>query len=189
MVDKKDIISELKKFNDDLETHLPKLDFEFLNNSNVSSNSSQSEELLSLIASNFVDLRTEVALMRKNMMSDVEAMILRIMSEQQGQFVGQVNGIYGKILLELKTNFSSYVQDLVSEMSNLKNEFSKVSTDNASLNTAVTDIYKEIGKLNSLLSDFDTNVQITHNFYDKLEFLTYDEQYYACHRLLLLILI
>ena len=72
----KKIVDELKKYNKELERHIPGLDIDVVRETKIFQNA-QNEDYFTLFAENLMDLRTELALLRKNISTDVEGMVLR----------------------------------------------------------------------------------------------------------------
>ena len=86
MVLNNDLIGDLKKYNKELESHFSNLDFSSINDFSSSKSNYEESEYFSLFANNLMDLKTEMALMRKNLTSDVEGMVHRLIKEEQESF-------------------------------------------------------------------------------------------------------
>lgn len=134
MVMKKEVLKELQKFNDDLNKHLPELNLDFLQNKEVFSKEENMNELVPLLANNLMDLKTEIALIRKNLVDSVEGMVLRVISEQQKSFANQMDRMFTQMLVEMKGNFSSYITEVSNDMGLIKKDVDKLhlKTDNLS---------------------------------------------------------
>ncbi len=150
---KKDMVSELKKLNLDLEKHMPKLNYDFLEDSSFGEvNDSNDKEFMTLLATNFADLRTEVALMRKSIMSDTESMIMRILGKQQREFMQQTNDLYGRIIIDMKSNFASFLKELAEEVSAMRKDLGSFAVSNDSLDATLKEIKSELVDVSSSLN-------------------------------------
>ena len=144
MVIKKEILNNLKEYNEQLDKHLPKLNMDFLNAEailNLNSNNSLDDEFMTLMASNVVDLRTEMSLLRRNLAGDIEGMVLRQISESQKVFFDQMNKFYTNTVIDMKNNLGAYVEELSKELMNTKLELAKIAS-NTNLFTKTLDDFK-----------------------------------------------
>lgn len=158
MVSNKKIIDELKKFNDDLDKHLPHLSTESLVNKEVFQKSSDNNEMLTLLASNMVDLRTELNLMRKNIVGDMHSMMMKLISEEQKMFMEQINSVYTKSLVEIKQNFGSYITSINEEIVEVRKEFNKIARQGDNLKNNFENFGTLMSNFSSTLAEFDKNM-------------------------------
>ena len=132
MVVKKDIISEFKQLNKELEKHLGKIGTDVLIEKQL--NSIQENDLtidsenLTLISSSLIDIRTEMALLRKHFSNDIENIVLNSVKEQQQIFLKSMNSFQANLALEMKKNFSFELKDLTSEIRELKRNHLKTQS-------------------------------------------------------------
>lgn len=143
MVSRKEIISELKKFNTDLEKHVPGLDLDLLKETNLY-NSSKNEDYFTLFAQNLVDLRTEIALMRKNLSTDVEGMVLRVVNEQQNNYSRRMNDFFVKAVLDVKETWDTRLSNFTDEVSEIKKGFNAITLQNENLVSSLKDINEDL---------------------------------------------
>jgi hypothetical protein len=158
MVSKKNIIDEMKKFNDDLDKHLPHLSTESLLNKEAFQKSSDNNEMLTLLASNMVDLRTELNLMRKNIVGDMHSMMMKLVSDEQKIFMEQINNVYTKSLVEIKQNFGSYITSINEEIVEVRKEFNKIARQGDNLKSNFENFSEIMSNFSSTLSEFDKNM-------------------------------
>lgn len=159
MVNKKDLLNELKSFNTQLETHLSTADVNSLPLSQSSYSSQSDDELTTLLASTVMDLRTELALMRKNLSIETEGMVKRQLEEQQKIFSEQFSKYVSSSHLETKKMITSFTQELNEEFSKVKEEFSKVSSHNLSFMSSFSEFKEELLELKqgvAQLQDFNS---------------------------------
>lgn len=167
MVVKKNLISEFKKLNSELEKHLGKigtdmlvekqLDFSISN----SSTSLENKEELTLIASSLVDIRTEMALLRKHFSNDIENIVLNSVQEQQNIFMKSMSSFQANLALEMKKNFGFELKEIVSELREIKRSHLKTQAEFQNKNVELETI-KENQELliklvenSSLIQDFE----------------------------------
>lgn len=144
---KKEILDNLKEYNEQLDKHLPKMNMDFLNSEsilNLNSNNSSDDEFMSLMASNVVDLRTEMSLLRRNLAGDIEGMVLRQISNSQKTFFDQMNKFYTSSVMDMKNNLGKYVKELNVELSNTKLELAKIATNTDFFSKSLDDFKHEM---------------------------------------------
>jgi len=125
------LIKEIKDYNKELSKHLPKVDFQkAIELKGALEKKSDDEDFYSLLTSNFIELRTEVALLRKNLSNDIESMVLRQVNELQTKFLKQLTNFSSKIVFDIKANLGNYVKELNNNVLDIKREFNKISTKN-----------------------------------------------------------
>lgn len=159
MVLKKEILSDLKKFNKDLEKYVGGVDFSSFSKDPKFFSENKNEEYFSLLVSNLSDVRTEFALFRKNFANDIENMVLRAISEQQNQFSNQMNLFNSNVVNDLKNNFSQYLEEVSENISNLKKEFVKIQTQNSSFDNRIKSFDSDLIELKSLLTKLDSKLE------------------------------
>ncbi len=157
MSDHKKIISELKKYNQDLEKHVPGLDLDLMKESRLQS--SRNEDYYTLFAENLVDMRTEIALMRKNLSADVEGMVLRVVNEQQNRFSQRMNDFFVKAVLDVKETWDTRLSTFVDEISDVKKVFNGMKVENSNLSELVKNINEEILMLKSSVGDGEVKAE------------------------------
>jgi len=124
MAQNKKIVGDLKKFNDELERFLPEINFDMIGKESFFK-SSQDDDFLPIIANNIIDLRTEIALMRKNLAVDMEGVLVRLVSQQEKHLFEQINNFYSKLLVEMNENVSNYIRDINEVVYSVKNDFAE----------------------------------------------------------------
>ncbi len=154
MVDKKKIINELKKYNDDLENHLPEMDYDFLDNKSLFSSSESVHDLLPLVTSNLMDLKTEIALMRKNFADSVEGMMLRLIAQEKKNMDMQMDKIFSQLMVEIKGSFAEYIVEISSELNSIKKDFAKSVSANKDFTESVARISKDFLDFKASFADF-----------------------------------
>lgn len=184
MTSKKDLMEELKKFNKDLEGHLPNLELDFVKDlhSSKSSNSQSDDDYFSLLANNLMELRTEMALTRKNLSVEIEGMVLRSMADQQGKFFDQIKKFYGVIIMEMKENFSEHLMGLSDDLNSLKRKYTEVSMQNESFSNTLNDAVIDLKNIKNTLDDSTSDIKETNNlskkkfddFLEKMSYLSAD---------------
>lgn len=150
---KKDIIDELKRYNKDLETHLPNLDLDFVNDLKPSKNSSENDEYFSLLANNLMELRTEIALTRKNLSTEIEGMLLRSINEEQNKFFDQIKKFYGVIILELKENFVTHLKKLNDDINDMKRKHVEISLQNENFSNQMNNLITDVKSMRNQIDD------------------------------------
>ncbi len=170
MVIKKEILNDLKKYNKDLEKYLPGVDFSYLEKVDLDSEKTPNEEYFGLLASNLVDLRTEFALMRKNLAVEIEGMVQRTITEQQNIFLDQANKFYGTIINDLKQNFSTYIKEINTELVKLKKEFNNFNIQNKDFSVKLDNFNNEILDLKKSIVKLDINISNNENALTPINF-------------------
>ena len=138
----KKITDELMNFNKELEKHIPSLNLDFIKSDSFTNDnhSEENSEFDMLLANNLMDVKTEIALLRRNLSDNIENMILKVVSENQNNFVSRLNNIYSQINNDLRSNFASYSQDISKEVSSLRKELITMQTNNTNTTSALRDI-------------------------------------------------
>lgn len=170
MVSNKDMISELKKYNSDLEKHVPGLDLDLMKESNLY-NISKNDDYFTLFAENLVDLRTEIALMRKNLSADVEGMVLRVVNEQQNMFSKRMNDFFVRAILDVKETWDTRLSSFTDEVSEIKKGFNEMKIQNENSNNMLKDINEEIMLLKASTTDSKRNNEEYKNLENKISIL------------------
>jgi hypothetical protein len=119
-MDKKALIKEMKGFNENLEKHIKSVDLESVFDIKSKMGGNSSDELISVLTETLIDIRTEMNLLRKNLSVDVENMVKSFIKNEEKLILKQVNDIYNKIFLELKSNFAGYIEDINSDLVKLR---------------------------------------------------------------------
>lgn len=154
---KKELLDELKKFNHSLETHMPNLELDFLKDLNTRP-SEENEEYFALLANNLMELRTEIALTRKNLSTEIEGMLLRSISEQQNKFFEQIKKFYGVIIMELKDNFTTHLKGINEDLNGLKRKYTEISIQNENFSSLLNDILIDTKNISSDVDDSKTGI-------------------------------
>lgn len=152
MVAKKKIVDDLKKYNKELEMHLPGLNLEHLAGSDAFSNKGEMDDYLALFTNNLMDVKAEMELLRKNLMDNVERVVMKIVSEQQSMFYQKINEHVNTLTINVKNNFASHVERISDELEVVKKEFSKVVVSNSDLATKVDILVADMTKVD-IVSD------------------------------------
>ncbi len=161
MVLKKNILNDLKKYNKELEKHIPGLDFDSLkNNLNDSNYSESKDDYFPILAASMSDMRVEMNLLRRNIMSDVEGLVMKSIAEQQNTFLNQTNKFYSNMISDLKSNFSSYISEMNDELIGLKNEMNKISAKNLEFDSKLGIFNTNILEFKELANKFDADLKL-----------------------------
>lgn len=182
MESRKDLIKELKSFNKALENHMPNLELDYIKDLHVSKDSRDNEEYFALLANNLMELRTEMALTRKNLSTEVEGMVMRSVTEQQNKFFDQIKKFYGVIIMEIKDNLSSHLKELTDEMNSLKRKYNEISMQNENFSNLLDDALIDLKDISSSSEDNSNSIKDMNaftksrfdDFYQKLEMLGND---------------
>ena len=152
MVKKKiELLDEIKNYNVELEKHLSEVDFSMIDFIPLDDKTSKNKEYFSLFARNISDLRTEMNLFRKNVTSDIEGMLLNMIQEQKKMYASEIQILHSRLLLDMKNNFSRYVEDISDEMVKVKDELKKIKKEH-------TLLLSETEKLNTFFKNGDVNI-------------------------------
>ncbi len=157
MVLKKNLLKELRNSNKELEKYFSNIDLDNISNEKISSSRNNDDDFLNVIGTGILDLRTEVSFLRKNLSNDVEAMVMKTIQNSQQQFSKQINQVYSKLLLDLKSNFSGYISEINEEFSIMKKEFNKMVLKDELVDNSLSNFRDEVLKLNSQISKLDKN--------------------------------
>ena len=165
MVAKKKVIEELQKYNKELEKHLTGISISSVTDFSKS-NDEIGAEYLTLFASNLSDLRTEVALLRKNISSEVEGIAINLMKQEQKAFLTQLSTFQSRMLMDMKSSFGNYVEEISSQMVNIQKEFNKISKDHGQFmeSTASLNEFFKNGDVKILLEFEKKFDKMTENF-------------------------
>lgn len=175
MESKKDMIDELKAFNKALEKHLPNLDLDYVKDLKTSTVQKEEDEYFALLANNLMELRTEMALTRKNLSTEVESMVLRTVSEQQSKFFEQIKKFYGVIILDVKENIATHLKNLNGELNNLKRKYTDISVQNENLVSLLDDVLIDVKETVSNSEDNANSVK-DMNLFTKARFEEFSQQ-------------
>lgn len=157
MASKKNIIEELKKYNKDLDKHFSDLDFEFLKELQFveSSGLSNDSEMYTLLGKYLMDIRTEMALMRKNTAVDIEGMVMRVIQEQQNRFEKRMNDFYSKAILEVKESFDYSIKSVFDELVEVKKDLNQQKDENKFHLENLKDILAQLSAYKTKLEKLD----------------------------------
>ena len=165
MAHKKKVLDELKQFNEDLEKYLPEMNLDYLKNKDIFSKKSDTHDSVTLLATNLMDIKTELALMRKGFTDSVEGMVLRTVAKQQDMFMQHLNSVFNEVLIGMKQNFSAHISDLSSQIGSLNKSLDEIKADNIKKNHIVENFEQ---KVVDFVSSVDTlkheNVKTNSNF-------------------------
>lgn len=154
-LDKKDIIKKLQKFNQDLDEHVPKLDFESIKDDMIfKKDNSEFNEFMPFLANNINDLKTEMIIMRRTLTDNVESMVLRTLSEQQNQFTANSEKILQQFLVSLNNTFSTYLSEVSMELSSMKKEITAMKLENKKYTSKLDRFDTELLNFSSYLEEF-----------------------------------
>lgn len=154
-ISNKKAISELKKFNADLEKHIGEVDIDLMTEKLKSSStkSSSDKEFNTLFAENLLDVRTELMILRKNMAVDIEGMVMRVVNNQQNQFVEKMNDMFLRTVVEMKQSLNESLSHFATEISELKRTNSEIILQNNNLVNNVKNISTGLSLLKSTVED------------------------------------
>lgn len=148
------IIKEFKKFNQDLEKHLPNLDLDFLKENQESlEESSPTDDILTLLVNTVNDMKTELALTKRNLADNIEGMVLRVINQDHNLFAKQISETNAKYVASIRDSLGSYIAQLNEELSVIRKEFNKMTISNQKMTSEFAQ-YKD--ELKSLNISFDT---------------------------------
>ena len=148
----KKIIEEMRKYNKELERHIPGLDDSSLNSNSVFKTDNDQDEVFTLFAQNLLDLRTEMNLIRKNLSTDIEGMVTRVVNEQQRKFNSRMDNFFVKAILDVKENWSTQLGVLSKEINEIKRGFSNVKTESSNLEDSIRDLKEQFMLLKSVIT-------------------------------------
>ncbi len=127
MVSKKKILEDMKKYNSALEKHVSSIDPSLLEEKALNSGvDSANKEYFTLLSGNLVDVRTELALLRKNLSNDVESMIMRSVENSHLKVEHTLAAFQSKITLEVKRATSHVFDDFSEEFHKIKEDIKEV---------------------------------------------------------------
>lgn len=163
----KKLIEELKKYNSELDGHVSSsgVDIDLMTRT-LKKNSSveQNEEFIHLFSQNLLDLRTEVSLLRKNLSTDIEGMVMKVVSDQQNQFSEKMNNLFLQTTLDMKSFLNDTVIKFGDEITQIKKTYnemviqnSNISSEMLKLKDVVSGLQKEIHSQDITASQIDTN--------------------------------
>lgn len=156
MASKKTFVDELKKYNKELEVHIPNLNFDFLKSENFFNDEQDyKSDVSSLIASNLIDLKTELSLVRRNLSDTIEGMVMRSLAEQQSQFAKFVDDFYKKMTLSFKGTISSFEEELGTEFSKMRKDVEKISLSGKLLSDKLDLFGTDLLEFRSVLTGLD----------------------------------
>ncbi len=157
MVSNKQIIESLKKYNGELEEHLPKMNIKdfAIDDSDSSENDSH---MISVIASSIVDLRTEMNLFRKNMLSDLHNILIKELSELNKKNAVSLRNVYSSLTYEAKNVFANYSEIITDEISKLKISINDVSNLNVQTNEKIEEFNDNFNSFKISVSDINSNI-------------------------------
>ncbi len=163
----KKLIEELKKYNSELDGHVSSSGIDInLMTRTLKNNSSadQNEEFIHLFSQNLLDLRTEVSLLRKNLSTDIEGMVMKVVSNQQNQFSEKMNNLFLQTTLDMKTFLNDTVIKFGDEITQIKKTYnemviqnSNISSEMLKLKDVVSGLQKEIHAQDITATQIDTN--------------------------------
>jgi len=172
VVSNKKLISELKDFNKDLEKHIGGVDIELMAEAiSKKKELSSSKDFNTLFAENLLDMRTELMMIRKNLIVDIEGMVMRVVSEQQNQFAENMNNIFLKTVVEMKNSLNDNLTMFANEVSEVKKSHDKLLLENSNLTNTLKGVSEEIS---SLKSDFESVEETVKNTRIDLKFSELD---------------
>lgn len=163
MVQNKKLSDELKKFNQELDKHLPNLNLDFMNPpKSLFDDESDSGDMSALVLSNLSDLRTEMALMRKHLSVDVAGMVKDTLGKQQKEFVDSMAGNYRKFASEIKDGFGAFIKDLSDQVLSLKKEVTDISSRFKDSENFTKELKNEVSDVSEKISGFAKKLEL-HN--------------------------
>ena len=152
----KKIIEEMRKYNKELEKHIPGLDDSSLNTSLNSSSifktDEDQDEVFTLFAQNLLDLRTEMNLIRRNLSTDIEGMVSRVVNEQQRKFNTRMDNFFVKAILDVKENWASQLGTFSKEINDIKRGFSQMKNESSNVEESINDLKEQFMMLKSVIS-------------------------------------
>ncbi len=112
-------------------------------------------DLSTLVANNILDVKSEVVLLRKNILDNVSSIVMKVTSEQQNQFLKRLNDMYTSLNMNYKESLASSVSELYSELSNIRREVDKISMSNKNIVNNVEDFSSSFSELKSVINDLN----------------------------------
>jgi len=115
-----------------------------------------------------MDLRTEIALMRKNLSIEIDGMVQNTINKQQNKFLEQSNKLYSTIISDLRNNFATYIKEMNNEVIELKKEIMNIGNQNSDFNSKILGFNNEIQEFKSVLSKIDIVLDKDRNLMNPL---------------------
>jgi phage-related protein len=180
MAAKKNIVGEFKSFNADLEKYLGGVDFDAVKESLPEDRDGSVTEL---VLSSLIDLRTELALLRKNLTVDITASLVDDFSKTQKKYQDSMSEYYNKFVMDLKQNFSSYIEQISGDLTKLKAEFTDLKKEFNRSDISIEDMKSFMQEVREDVSDFDIKVKNIENAIHK-KMSSFDNQLAANEELI-----
>lgn len=168
MVEKKKILSDLKKYNQDLDKHLDGLSFDFFEKNKILENNSELDDYFSIIGNSLIDFKKEILNLKSDLRTDLIQVFEKQIDENKKEFSKQINGFYDKILFDFKKNILDEIFDMKNQVTFLNENLKKTCDENKKLSSKFDDLKIDILKLKDNFLSFN---QIKDS--DKKLFLMY----------------
>lgn len=142
MVSKAKLKSELQTFNDDLDKHMKKVDFDELTSPSTDFNFSkslESREHAILFSENLKEIRYEINMMRKNMTSDVGVMVAKEIDKLKSGFFNDLMTAQNQLFEHIRSIDLTPLKVLQEEVESIKNQ-------HLSLDSSISDLKEEFHK-------------------------------------------
>lgn len=124
MVLKNQLLKDLERYNKELDKHVGSVDTDLLveKASLAAGETEGTDEFFTLLSSQFMDLRTEVNLLRKHLTNDVQNMANKVMEDNQKHVISLLKSIESKIFLETRQSLNNHFELMSSELGSLKDK-------------------------------------------------------------------
>lgn len=160
MPTKTEYIKELKKYNQDLDKYFTQVPFSV--EESTMERAPVSEQLQELIASNIMDVRTEIALMRKHLAADLEGMLARQVASQQQQFHELMSKMGLSLLEQVRDQVVTTLEDVHRELAGVRKIFSQMKVQEEENGKIVHKFQLQMLDFDSALARFDTITKTLH---------------------------
>ena len=155
MAENKSITDELTEYNKELEKHMSSIDLsDSLSKMNLFEDSS-SDDLLPLISSGILDVKTSMDLMRRDLINNVENILVKAMQENQRNFFKKMDLFSNNMFIKLKGIFSTHVTDLYNELSDVKSNSKRLELSMNEIRESMNDFNGSLYELKETLGSIE----------------------------------
>ena len=159
MVSKKEVIGQVKKFNQDLDRYVSSIDSSLLIDKTISTSESTNSEYLALVSSALLDVRKELILMRKNLTIDVESMVKSSLGQFENSIAKKIFSSQSNMFLENKRVFLESQESIHDNMSRLQKELSLYKSSFGMLSEELKEIKEQNQKMKLIYHETISNLK------------------------------
>jgi len=157
MVKDTNLTNELKNYNKELEEYLGNINIgNALSEINLFEDS-DGKEMLPLISSGILDIKTSMDLMRRDLINNVENILIKSMQENQKKFFKQMDSFSQNMFVKLKGLFSTQLTELYNEISDLKSNSKKLELSIKEINEHINDFNGSLYELKTILEEINNS--------------------------------